>query len=95
MTIFGNCKPFNSKMAAKQIPAKLLKLDKNDIYFEKFYPLHDYKIGDASKEDYICKEILQDLFGESPIILQVVGDTFHGAASDFLNKVKALRNVYH
>ena len=82
-------------MAAKQIPAKLLKLDKKDIYFEKFYPLHDYKIGDASKEDYICKEILQDLFGESPIILQVIGDTFLGAASAFLNKVKALSNVYH
>ena len=94
MTIFGNCKPFHSKIVAQKIPVKLLKLDKNDDYFEKFYTIHDYEIGDTEKEDYICKEILQELFEESPIILQIVGGSFHGAARSFLDKVKALSNVY-
>ena len=95
MTIYGNCRPFSSRMAAKQIPVKTLKLDNNDPYFEKFYILHDYEVGDANKEDFVLKEVIKEVFEESPVVLKVVGATFHGAASDFLDKLKAMGNVYH
>ena len=70
-------------------------MDDNDVYYEKFYTLHDYEIGDISKEDFILKSVLKEIFEESPIVLQVAGGTFHGAASDFLDKIKALKNVFH
>ena len=95
ITIYGNCKPFASRMAFKNIPAKSLKLDDNDVYYEKFYTLHDYEIGNVSKEDFILKSVLKEIFEESPIVLQVAGGTFHGAASDFLDKIKALKNVFY
>ena len=43
----------------------------------------------------LLQSVLKEIFEESPIVLQVAGGTFHGAASDFLDKIKALKNVFH
>ena len=81
-------------MASKRVPVQKMKKSVNDVYFESFYTLHDYKIDAAEKKNFIVKELMDDVFSFCPVCVKVGGGSPKGAALKLLDMLKALPNVY-
>ena len=78
ITITGNCKPFAGGLSEQSVASKALKLNASDTYYERFYTLHDLRIGKEKVQQFIFKDLFMDVFGCCPIVLKVKGGTFFG-----------------
>ena len=85
LTIMGNCKPFATELASKRVPVKKMKKKDIDVYFESFYPIHDYNIDTMEKKNFIVKELMDEVFGFCPVYVKVSGGLLPHSPPSFGN----------
>ena len=94
LTIKGNLKPYANALAQKRVPMKIFKVNPEDVYPEKFYTLHDFKITEEESKLFVLNDLLVEAFGKCPVVLNIKGDGFKGAASELLDRMKGLDFVH-
>ena len=95
ITFTGNCRPFQSELAAKKIPVKRLKRNATDMYFENFYTLLEYKVDTQAKRDFILKDIVENAFHGCPVVMQIGGEGFTGTALQLLEALKEMPQIFY
>ena len=73
---------------------KSFRINLEDVYPEKIYTLHDFKITEEESKLFVLSDLLVEAFGKCPVVLNIRGEGFKGAASELLDRMKGLAFVH-